>query len=55
MFGDGRFLEYPDGHAGDLILLIETAALVSISVTLGALFFGGRPSPDGDPPPEASP
>jgi len=55
MFGGGRFLEYPDGHAGDLILLIETAALLSISVTLGALFFGGRPSLDGDPPPEANP
>ena len=55
MFGGGRFLEYPNGHAGNLILLIETAALLSISVTLGALFFGGRPSLDGEPPPEANP
>jgi hypothetical protein len=55
MFGGGSFLEYPNGLAGDLILLIETAALLSISVTLGALFFGGRPSLDVDPPPEAHP
>jgi hypothetical protein len=42
------FLEYPEPLAGTLILVVETAALVSIGLTLGALFFGGRPeSADG--------
>ena len=51
----GRFLEYPEGHAGNLILLIETAALLSIGLTLGALFFGGRPARECDSPPAADP
>lgn len=41
----GWFLEYPDGAAKSLILVIEAAALVSIGLTLGCLFMGGR-SPD---------
>ena len=42
-------------HAGDLILLVETAALLSIGLTLGALFFGGRPTRGGDSTPVADP
>ena len=37
-----RFLQYPAGNAGELILLIEVAATLSIGVTLAALFLGGR-------------
>lgn len=44
MIPGARLLEYPSGYAGTLILLIESAALVSIGFTLAALFFGGRPS-----------
>ena len=55
MCGGGHFLEYPKSHAGDLILLIETAALISIGLTLGALFFGGQPTQCGDSPPAADP
>jgi multisubunit Na+/H+ antiporter MnhB subunit len=51
----GRFLEYPQARASGLILLIETAALLSIGLTLGALFFGGRPAQGGDPPTTADP
>ncbi len=40
----GRLLEYPEGWAGPLILLIESFATLSIGVTLLALFVGGRPS-----------
>jgi multisubunit Na+/H+ antiporter MnhB subunit len=39
-----RLLEYPEGSAGALILLIECAAVVSIALTLAALFLGGRPA-----------
>lgn len=45
-----RLLEYPQGQAGTLILLIETAALISIGLTLGCLFYGGRPDPGDDSP-----
>ena len=38
-----RFMQYPVGSAGELILVIELAAAVSIGVTLAALFLGGRP------------
>ncbi len=44
----GWFLDYPAGTAKALILVIESAALVSIGLTLGCLFLGGRPSNDGD-------
>ena len=50
-----RLLDYPAGQAGLLILLIEAAALLSIGLTLGALFFGGRPALENDTPPEADP
>jgi len=40
----GGLLRYPQASAGGLILAIETAALVSIALTLGAMYLGGRPS-----------
>jgi multisubunit Na+/H+ antiporter MnhB subunit len=43
MLADRWFLEYPADQAKLLILLIETAALISIGLTLGCLFYGGRP------------
>jgi multisubunit Na+/H+ antiporter MnhB subunit len=39
-----RLLEYPVDWAGALILLIETAATISIGLTLALLFLGGRPA-----------
>ena len=44
----GQFLEYPQAHAGILILILETAATVSIGVTLAALFLGYRPPNNKD-------
>ncbi len=41
----GMFLQYPSSLAGSLILFIETAATLSIGVTLTALFLGGKPGP----------
>lgn len=38
-----RFLEYPPDQVGNLILLIEVVATVSIAVALATLFMGGRP------------
>jgi multisubunit Na+/H+ antiporter MnhB subunit len=38
-----RFLEYPVALSGALILVIETAATISIAVILAGLFIGGRP------------
>lgn len=43
------FLTYPPGQAKWLILVIETAATVSIGVTLAAAYVGGRPVPGGEP------
>jgi multisubunit Na+/H+ antiporter MnhB subunit len=43
MFPHGQLLEYPRGQAGTWILVIEAAALISIGLTLGCLFHGGRP------------
>lgn len=43
MIVDHRFLQYPSGDAGQLILLIEAGATLSIGITLAALFLGGRP------------
>jgi multisubunit Na+/H+ antiporter MnhB subunit len=40
---NGEILHYPLSSAGLWILLIESAALISIGMTLGALFSGGRP------------
>ncbi|HKK02577.1 MAG TPA: hydrogen gas-evolving membrane-bound hydrogenase subunit E [Gammaproteobacteria bacterium] len=48
VMGGGRaFMEYPAGLAGGLILLIETAATLSIALILASLFVGGRP--EGEP------
>lgn len=43
MPGGREMLQYPPGMAGMLILLIETAATVSIALILAGLFIGGRP------------
>lgn len=43
MLRHGTLLEYPPGQAGIWILVIEFAALISIGLTLGCLFYGGRP------------
>jgi len=39
----GGLLQYPAGHGGAWILIIESAAMVSIALTLGLLYLGGRP------------
>ena len=49
---NGRILQYPESSAGSWILLIEAAALISIGLTLGALFAGGRPARELSPEPE---
>jgi multisubunit Na+/H+ antiporter MnhB subunit len=43
MPGGRELLQYPAGMAGMLMLLIETAATVSIALILAGLFIGGRP------------
>lgn len=43
---NAHLLEYPRASAKYWILLIEAAAMVSIALTLAALFFGGRPAAD---------
>lgn len=43
LFLTGDLLAYPEGAAGWLILLIETACALSIGLTLALLFAGGRP------------
>ena len=40
---EGRLLEYPPAAAKHWILAIESAAVVSIALTLVALYVGGRP------------
>jgi len=42
----GGLLQYPPGAGGALILVIETAAMVSIGLALGLLYLGGQP-PEG--------
>lgn len=49
LFSDGRLLTYPVAQAGVLILILETAATISIGVTLAALFLGGQPADRQDP------
>lgn len=39
----GGLLQYPAGQGGAWILVIEAAALISIGLTLGLLYLGGRP------------
>jgi multisubunit Na+/H+ antiporter MnhB subunit len=49
MLALGRpFLGYPPAEAGKLILLIETAAMISIAATLILAFLGGRPKSTAD-------
>lgn len=43
---EGHFLEYPQGQADHLILLIETAVAISTAFILAALFFS---NPDATP------
>ena len=40
---DLAFLQYPEGWEGILILLIETAATLSIALSLGLAYLGGHP------------
>ena len=40
---EGQLLAFPTEHAGLLILIVETAAMLSIGATLAALFMGGHP------------
>ena len=48
----GSLLQYPEGTDKSFILAIESAATVSIAVTLSALFTGGRPgAEEGSPLP----
>lgn len=43
LFIEGQLLTYPVTQAGSLILILESAATISIGVTLTALFLGGEP------------
>jgi len=55
----GGLLQYPPGSGGTWIMIIESAALISIGLTLGLLYLGGRPaenpadSADRNPPDHA--
>ena len=40
----GGLLQYPPGSGGTWIMVIESAALLSIGLTLGLLYLGGRPA-----------
>jgi multisubunit Na+/H+ antiporter MnhB subunit len=42
-FSSAYSLQYPPAQAGLILLIIETAATISIGVTLAALFLGARP------------
>lgn len=48
----GFLLGYPLEQAATWMLIIESAALVSIALTFGALYFGGRPAAPESPPTE---
>lgn len=48
LLGEGKLLEYPSAQAGTLILILETAATVSIGVTLAALLLGSPPPNNKD-------
>jgi multisubunit Na+/H+ antiporter MnhB subunit len=47
----GGLLEYPRASSGNWILAIEAAALISIGLTFGGLFLGGRPAAEGEATP----
>lgn len=40
----GGLLQYPAGSGGTWIMVIESAAMISIGLTLGLLYLGGRPA-----------
>jgi multisubunit Na+/H+ antiporter MnhB subunit len=40
----GGLLQYPPGSGGTWILVIESGALISVGLTLGLLYLGGRPN-----------
>ena len=42
LFGHA-FLQYPQGWAGPLILVIESAAMLAIAIALGLAYLGGHP------------
>jgi len=50
----GHLLGYPPGTGGTWILVIESAATISIGLTLGMLYFGGRPDDEADEGPASS-
>ena len=43
LISEGQMLTYPVAQTGTLILILETAATLSIGVTLATLFLGGEP------------
>lgn len=47
LLGGRHLLEYLPEQAGMVILVLETAATISIGVTLAMLFLGARPDPAG--------
>jgi multisubunit Na+/H+ antiporter MnhB subunit len=51
----GGLLQYPAGSGGMWIMVIESAALISIGLTLGLLYLGGRPAPEEKELSERSP
>lgn len=51
----GGLLQYPAGAGGAWIMVIESAALVSIALTLGLLYLGGRPGVESEERSEGSP
>ncbi len=48
LFSGRNLLEYPVNWAGALILIIETAATLSIALTLNVVYRGSRPSEGGE-------
>jgi len=43
LWATGGLLQYPAGTGGTWIMVIESAGMVSIGLTLGLMFIGGRP------------
>lgn len=48
LMSEGQVLKYAESQAGIMILIIETAATISIGVTLTALFLGCHPEKSKD-------
>jgi len=51
----GGLLQYPPGSGGTWIMVIESAALISIGLTLGLLYLGGRPTGETGNAPSQNP